>query len=68
MASSAKPGLIIFVCGILGLLVAAVEQLAYENGYILEKFVTEAAMLPGLQIVTILVFLLAGCVLAALTS
>lgn len=65
---SAKPGIIILVCGILGLIIAAIEQLAYDEGYILDLYITEAAQLPGLQILTIIVFLLAGCVLAAITS
>jgi len=68
VGNSGKPALIIFVCGILGLLIAAIEQLSYDNGYILNLYITEAAQLPGLQIVTIIVFLLLGAVLAAITS
>jgi len=67
IGGSAKPGLIIFVCGLLGLFLAAIEQLAYESEFIFHLYV-EAAELPGLQILTIIVFLLAGCVLAAVTS
>lgn len=65
---SAKPGFIILVSGILGFLLAIIEQLAYDNGYFLDEFITDSAMLPGLQILTIIIFLLAGAVLAALSS
>ena len=67
IGGSAKPGLIIFVCGLLGLFLAAIEQLAFDNEYVLHLYV-EVAELPGLQILTIIVFLLAGCALAAITS
>lgn len=66
--SNAVPGLIVFVSGILGFFIAVIEQLAYENGYLLDQYLTESAELPGLQILTIVVFLLAGCALAAVTS
>lgn len=67
MGRSSTPGLIIFVCGILGLALAAIEQLAFENEWLLHLYV-EAAELPGLQILTVIVFLLAGGCLAALSS
>lgn len=67
MGNSAKPGFIIFVMGILGLLLAAIEQLAFDNEWIFHLYL-EAAELPGLQILTIIIFLLAGGVLAAVTS
>ena len=67
MGNSAKPGLIILICGILGLFLAAIEQIAYDNEFIFHLYV-EAAEMPGLQILTIIVFLLAGGALAAVTS
>lgn len=67
MGNAAKPGLIIFLMGILGLLLAFIEQLAFDNDLIFNLYL-EAAELPGLQILTIIIFLLAGGVLAAVTS
>lgn len=67
MGNSAKPGIIILICGILGLILAAIEQIAFDQEYIFHLYV-EAAELPGLQILTIIVFLLAGGALAAITS
>ena len=64
---SAKPGIIILVCGILGMLVAAIEQIAYENEWIVSIYL-ESAEIPGMQILTILLFLVGGCVLAAISS
>jgi len=68
MGSSAKPGLIIFVAGILGLLIAAIEQLSYDNGYLLNEYFTESAQLISFQIITIVAFLIFGGCLAAITS
>jgi hypothetical protein len=68
MGSSAKPGLIILVCSLMGLIVAAIEQVAYDQEYLLNEYITEAAQLPGFQILTILFFMLVGGVLAALSS
>jgi hypothetical protein len=66
--NAATPGLIILVCAILGLLIAFVEQIAYANNWILPIFLEAADQLPGLQILTIVVWLLAGCILAAFCS
>ena len=67
MGSNYKAGFIILICGILGLFVAAIQQIAFDNEYILHIYF-EAAELPGLQIITIILALLMGCVLAALSS
>ena len=67
MRNSATPGLIILICGIMGLFLAAIEQLAYDNEFIFHLYL-EAAEMPGLQIITIIIFLLVGGVLAAITS
>lgn len=64
---AAKPGFIILISAILGLFVAAIQQVAFDNEYILHIYFT-AAELPGLQILTIILALLMGSVLAALSS
>jgi hypothetical protein len=68
MSENAKPGLIILVCGILGLIMAAIEQLAYDSEYFITIYITDISLLPGFQIATIVLFLLIGAVIAALTS
>lgn len=65
--NDATPGMIILVCGILGFLVAVVEQIAYDREWILNQYITSSSMLPGLQIMTILVWLLMGGILAAIS-
>lgn len=65
---SAKPGFIILICGILGTIISIIEQLAYDNGYLLDSYVTGSDMLVGLQVLTIIIFLLAGGVLAAISQ
>lgn len=64
---SAKPGFIVLLCGILGVFVAAIEQLAYTNSWMLHIYF-EASEIPGMQILTIVLFLLIGGVLAAISS
>lgn len=65
--NSAKPGLIILVCGIMGVFLAAVEQYAWDNGWYSQLW-WEAADLLGLQILTVVLALLIGGILAALRS
>ncbi|MCJ7459210.1 MAG: hypothetical protein MUP17_09485 [candidate division Zixibacteria bacterium] len=47
---------------------AAIEQVAYDNEWVLTVYLTDASQLPGFQIITIVFFLLIGAVIAALTS
>jgi hypothetical protein len=68
MRNSAIPGFIILVCGLLGTVAVAIEQIAYDNHYLLQKYITDPSQLPGLQIITIVLFLLIGCVLAAISQ
>ena len=65
--NSGTPALILFVFGILGLLAAAVEQIAYDQNFVITKAM-EAGELPGLQIITIVMFLIFGAIAAALYS
>lgn len=68
MGSAARAGGIVLVFGILGFLLALIEQMAYDSGYLLNLYITDAAQLPGLQIITIIIGLLFGAVFAALTQ
>ena len=68
MDNSVKAFFIIVICGVIGIILAYMEQLMYESEYVLHLYISEAAQLPGLQVVTILIWLLFGCVLAAYVS
>ena len=65
--NSGLPALILFVFGVVGLLVAAVEQIAFDNEFVLHLYL-EVAEVPGLQIITIVMFLIFGAIAAALFS
>lgn len=65
---SAKPAIIILVCGILGLILCAILQVAYDNGYLIDLYITSADELIGLQIGTILLFLLCGGAIGAISQ
>jgi hypothetical protein len=66
--NAATAGMIIFVCCILGLFIDFIEQIAYANGWMINQYITDPSMLPGLQIMTLVVWALAGAILAALIS
>ena len=66
--NSAKPGFIILVCGIMGVILAALMQLAYENEWLLDLYLSSTDELLGLQIIFIILFLMIGAILGALSS
>jgi hypothetical protein len=66
--NSSIPAMIIFVCGLLGIMICFIEQLAYTNSWILNQYITDSSMLTGLQILTMVVFLIGGGIIAALSS
>ena len=68
MGSAGNAGLIVLVFGIVGMIMAYIESVAYADGYLLNLYLTDASQLPGLMIVTILLFLLMGGVVAAVTQ
>ena len=65
--NAATPAIIILVMGILGLFVAAMEQIAFDEGWILDLYLLSSEV-PGLQIITIVLFLVVGSIIAALNS
>lgn len=65
--NSGTPGLIILVCGILGVFLAACEQLIWDNGWVSALWFNAGDLL-GVQIISIVLMMLIGGVLAALSS
>jgi len=68
MAHAYRGPFIVFVSGLLGFFMAIIENMAYTNNQILNVYLSSASMLQGLQILTIVVALLVGCVIAAATQ
>jgi len=66
--SAGNAGLIVLVFGIIGMIMAYIESVAYADGYLLNLYLTDASQLPGLMIITIILFLLMGGVVAAVTQ
>ena len=62
------PALILFVCGIVGLVLAVIEYQLYEQGWIVSQYVTNQAELTALMGITILMWLIVGAVLAAISQ
>lgn len=55
-------------CGLVGVLFAAIEQIMYEQGVIVDEFISGSIALPDLMAITIIIFLLVGVILAAVKS
>lgn len=66
--NSALPGLILLTALVLGLFVAAIWQIAYDNGYIINLYLDSADEMVGLQIMTVVFFGIIGSIFAALKS
>ena len=66
--SSGVPGLIVIICGFIGFLQAAIVYLLYEAEWMIHLYITDAADLPGLMGLIILIWLIFGAVLAAISQ
>ena len=60
--------MILFVCGIVGLVLAVIEYQLYTQEWIVSQYVTNQAELTALMGVTILIWLIVGAVVAALSQ
>jgi hypothetical protein len=68
MGSAYKGPFVVFIMALLGFFMALIEQMAYDSGYMLDQFISSASMLQGFQILTIVVAMLLGCIIAAATQ
>lgn len=64
MRSDVSRGLIVLLFGLLGVVLAYIEQIAYESGYVINEFITGSVTIAGVQILTIVVALLIGVIFA----
>lgn len=65
---SGRAALIVLAFAILGLIICLMIELAYEQQMIVHLYITEAEMLPALQVLILLIFFMLGIVMAALMS
>ena len=61
-------GLIVFAFSMLGLIIAMILQVLYEEKYLIHLAITQSSQLPALQIVVVLLCIMIGIVLAVLSS
>lgn len=64
--NSGLPALILFVFGLVGLLVSAVVQMGFDNGFLVSPVLE--SQVSSLQIMIIVMFLIFGSIAAALYS
>jgi len=63
--ASFRPALTVFVCSIIGFIIAALEYMLYENEYVIHYYATTSEEITGLMIVTVLLWMIMGGLLAA---
>ena len=54
--------------GFVGILLAAIENILYTSGTLLDEFVTGSIAITDIMAVTIIMFMIVGVMLAVLTS
>ena len=68
MDNDVTRGLIVFIFGAIGVIVAYLEQIAYAGGYLVDEYTTGSITLPDLQIMTIVLILLIGVIVAVVAK
>lgn len=64
MDTDIKAALYMLGCGLIGILLAAIEYILYMQGTIIDEFVTGTITLPEIMAMTIIIWLIIGAVLA----
>lgn len=65
---SGRAALIVVAFAMLGLIICLMLQILYDEQMIVHKAITEAEMLPALQVIILLISILSGIIMAALSS
>ena len=68
IGKSGRAALIVVAFAILGVIICLILEVMYEQQMIVHLYITEAAMLPALQSIIILISILVGIIMAALFS
>lgn len=63
-----RRGIVVLCFGVLGVILAAIEQLLIDNGWLLDEYIAESVTAADLQIVTILLAFLVGVLVAVVWS
>lgn len=66
--NAAIPGLIVVTALVMGLFIAALQQIAYDNSFLLNLYLDSAEEVQGLQVITVVLFGIIGSIFAALKS
>lgn len=59
-------GIIVFACGMIGLLFAGIEQALYNDGILIDEMITGTISITDIMTVTILLWLIIGTLIAVL--
>jgi len=64
MDKDVRAGVVAMFCGFVGIILAAIEKTLYDEGIVIDEFVTGSITLPDLMALTIIIWLLIGVVFA----
>jgi hypothetical protein len=64
MDQDSASGVKVFACGMVGVILAMIEQTMYDRGIVIDEFVTGSIQMWEVMALTIIVWLLIGVVIA----
>lgn len=64
MDTDVRAAIYVLGCGLIGIILAAMEKIMYDEGIIIDEFVTGSITLPDLMAFTIIIWLIIGVILA----
>lgn len=63
-----NPGIIVMFCGFAGIIVAFIEKVLYDNGTIIDEFITGTITITDLMALTIIIWILVGIIIGVAKS
>ena len=68
MAREMRMVLTVAGCGFIGIIIAAIFKVLHDKGTVIDEFITGSITLPELMALVIILFLLVGVILGAITK
>ena len=63
-----NPGIIAMFCGFAGIIIAFIEKALYDNGTIIDEFITGTITITDLMALTIIIWILVGIIIGVAKS
>jgi hypothetical protein len=66
--SDLNPGIIVMFCGFAGIILAFIEKALYDNGTIIDEFITGTITITDLMALTIIIWIIIGIIIGVAKS